>query len=155
MQLVATLAVVVSVLVLAYQGRKLAKHTRVANEVAGVETHRELMRHWKSITDVFIEHPELRAQYYTNATSRPSTTTDAVRLETIAEQHADWLEAGLETGRQLGSYGSEFVGEFEQYAASSLASSAVLRSRIRAHPGENPPVDALLAGYDAAHAAGA
>jgi len=62
MQLVATLAVAVSVLVLAYQGRELAKHTRVANEVAGVETHRKLMRHWKSITDVFIEHPELRAQ---------------------------------------------------------------------------------------------
>lgn len=83
MDVVATLAVVVSVLALAYQGRELAKHTRVANEVAGVETHRELMRHWKSITDAFIEHPELRAQYYSNAASRPSPT-DTVRLETIA-----------------------------------------------------------------------
>lgn len=154
MQLVATLAVVVSVLVLAYQGRELAKSTRVANEVAGVEAHRELMRHWKSITDVFIEHPELRAQYFDNATSRPSPT-DAVWLETIAEQHADWLETGLVTGSQLGSYGSEFVGDFEPYAASCLASSAALRSRIRAYPGENPPVDALLAQYDAAHTAGA
>ena len=43
MELVATLAVVVSVLVLAYQGRELARHTRVANEVAGTEAHREIL----------------------------------------------------------------------------------------------------------------
>jgi hypothetical protein len=36
LQLIGTLAVVVSVLVLAYQGRELAAHTKVANDVAGV-----------------------------------------------------------------------------------------------------------------------
>jgi hypothetical protein len=125
-----------------------------ANDVAGVETHRELMRHWKSITDVFIQYPELYPQYYVTAVTQASAI-DAVRLEMLAEQHTDWLETGLVTGRQLGSYGSEFVGEFEQYAASCLASSAVLRSHVRTHPGDNPPVDTLLAEYDTAHAAGA
>jgi hypothetical protein len=150
LQLIGTLAVVVSVLVLAYQARELAAHTKVANDVAGVETHRELMRHWKSILDVFIEYPELHPQYYGKATA-PASASDGVRLTMIAEQQADWLEAGLLTSRGLGSYESDFGGEWEDYAASCVASSPVLRAHVRANPVMNPPVTALLARYDASH----
>jgi hypothetical protein len=150
LQLIGTLPVVFSVLVLAYQGRELAAQTKVANQVAGVETHRELMRHWKSILDVFIEHPELHPQYFGKATA-PATASDRVRLAMIAEQHADWLEAGLLTSRALGSYESEFLGEMEEYAAFCVASSPVLRAHVRAHPDMNPPVAELLARYDASH----
>ena len=45
MQLVATIAVVVSVLVLAYQARELSGNTRVANEVAGTQAHSDLLFH--------------------------------------------------------------------------------------------------------------
>jgi hypothetical protein len=148
MQLIGTLAVVISVLVLAYQGRELAKHTQVANDLAGVETHRELMRHMKSITDVFIRFPELHAHYYGTATTEPSAD-ETVRLLTIAEQYADMLEAGMLTRRQLPSYGTDFVGEWDDYAADCVAASPVLRSYVRAHPGVNPPLDTLVASYDA------
>jgi hypothetical protein len=151
MQLVATLAVVVSVLVLAYQGRELAGHTRVANEVAGTEAHRELMSHWKSILDVFIQHPELHAYYFGQTTASPGES-DCVRLKVIAEQHGDWLEAGLVSNEQLKSYThlGVSIGEWTDYAAEVFASSPVLRSSVRANPGANPPLDLLLADYDAA-----
>jgi hypothetical protein len=151
MQLIATLAVVISVLVLAYQGRELAGHTRVANEVAGTEAHREILVHWKSIMDAFIEHPELHAHYF-GETSGDATAGERVRLRMIAEQHADWLEAGLITNEQLRSYGRS-IGDWTEYAADALASSPVLRSVVRQQPGTNPPVDILLADYDTSHGA--
>ncbi len=87
MALIGTIAVVVSVLVLAYQGRELAGHTRIANEVAGTQAHRELLFHWKSVIDVFVRHPELHPLYLGQASGTP-TPEDAVRLAVIAEQHA-------------------------------------------------------------------
>ena len=151
MQLIGTLAVVVSVLVLAYQGRELAVHSRVANEVAGTKAHREVMVHWKSILDVFIRHPELHAHYYGQATVAPSES-EVVRLTVIAEQQADWLEAAMISTDQLRSYApiEGIVGTWNDYVAGALASSPILRSWIRANPGMNPPLDPLLASYDAA-----
>ena len=148
MEFVATLAVVVSVLVLAYQGRELASHTRVANEVAVTEAHREIMLHWKSIMDAFLDYPDLHAHYFGEATADP-TASEHVRLRIIAEQHADWLEASLMTNEQLRSYGG--TGNWRGYAADVLVSSPLLRSIIRLQPGVNPPIDALLAEYDVAH----
>jgi hypothetical protein len=155
MQLAATIAVVVSVLMLAYQGRELAGHTRVANEVAGTDAHRELIFHWKAIVDVFIQRPELRAHYYGHASAAPSET-DSVRLNVIAEQHADWLEAGTVSIAQLRSYThiEDLVGTWHGFIAGEVDSSPTLRSWIRANPGMNPPLDPFLASYDAAHAGG-
>jgi hypothetical protein len=153
MALAGTIAVVISVLVLAYQGRELAGHTRVANEVAGTDAHRQLIFHWKSIIDVFLERPELYDLYYGRVTDAPSDG-DAVRLKVIAEQHADWIEAGLVSNDQLKSYThiEDLVGTWDAFVSSELESSPFLRSWIRANPGMNPPVEPFLASYDAAHA---
>lgn len=43
MEIVGTIAVVVSVLVPAHQGRELAGNTKVANPVAGTQAHRDLL----------------------------------------------------------------------------------------------------------------
>jgi hypothetical protein len=150
MQLVASLAVVLSVLVLAYQGRELARATRVANQVAGTQAHRELLLHWKSLSDVFIKHPELYAYYYDRATDAPSAS-DTVRLDVIADQEADWLHAGLMTSQRLASY-AHFIGdEWAVFAAQELASSKRLRAIIRDNPGVYPSVEPYVADYDANH----
>jgi hypothetical protein len=149
MQLVATLAVVVSVLVLAYQGRELAGHTRVANEVAGTQAHRELLLHWKSWTDVFIQYPELHAYYYDYATDAPSAS-NAVRLDVIADQEADWLHAGFMTSQRLASY-AQWGDEWTDYIPQAVASSARLRAIIRDNPGVYPSVEHFVADYDASH----
>jgi hypothetical protein len=153
MQLVATLAVVVSVLVLAYQGRELAGHTRVANEVAGTQAHRELMLHWKSWSDVFIQYPELHAYYYDQATDTPSAS-DTVRLDVIADQEADWLDATFITSQRLASY-AHWGDEWMVFIPRELASSTRLRAIIRDNPAAYPSVEQFVADYDASHEQGA
>jgi hypothetical protein len=149
MHLVETLAVVVSVLVLAYQGRELAGHTRVANEVAGTQAHRELIHHWKSWSDVFIQYPELHAYYYDQATDTPSAS-DTVRLDVIADQEADFLDATFITSQRLASY-AHWADEWTDYIPRELASSTRLRAIIRDNPGFYPSVEPLVADYDASH----
>jgi hypothetical protein len=144
------LAVVVSVLVLAYQGRELARATRVANQVAGTQAHRELLLHWKSLSDVFIQYPELYAYYYDRTTDTPSAS-DNVRLDVIADQEADWLHAGLMTSQRLASY-AHFIGdEWAVFIPRQLASSKRLRAIIRDNPGVYPSVEPYVADYDANH----
>lgn len=103
MQLAATIALGVSVLVFAFQARELARQSRLANELAGIRSHGEIVLHWKKLMDVFIQYPELRAYYFDQAADTPNAT-DFVRLGVIAEQHADCLEVLLATTNQLAPY---------------------------------------------------
>jgi hypothetical protein len=152
MQLVATLAVVVSVLVLAYQGHELANHTRVANEVAGTRAHRELLVQYKSVMDVFIQYPELHAYFYDETTATPSAS-DSVRLDVIADTYADWLAAGVMTSKQLASY-ADWIEEWTSFTPQALASSTRLRAMIRDNPGVYPPLEPFVASYDASREQG-
>ncbi len=150
MQLAATIAVVISVLVLAFQAREVAVQSRVANQVAGTQAHREILFHWKSVVDVFLRCPELSEYYYDQTAAAPSPH-DRVRLKVIADQHADFLEIGFITSQQLGSY-AHWIGEWAEYVPQQLASSTHLRSIIRHNPSEWPSISRFVAEYDAAHA---
>jgi hypothetical protein len=147
MQFVATIAVVASVLVFAYQARELARQSRVGNEVAGTQAHRDLMFQQKEVMDVFIQYPELYAHYYDQTPDLPSAT-DSVRLKVIAEQYADWLEVVLITIRQLASY--EYMGStmaWDDFITSTVGSSSILRSTIR-DTGYWPTLDPFVSRYD-------
>ena len=147
MQFVATIAVVASVLVFAYQARELARQSRVGNEVAGTLAHREILLHWKELSDVFIQYPELHAYYYDQTPNTPSAT-DSVRLAVIADQHADWLDVALVTVRQLKSYESTGVTyEWDDYITRAVGSSSLLRSTIREFR-DWPTLDPFVARYD-------
>jgi hypothetical protein len=149
MQFAATIAVVLSVLVLAFQARELAGQSRVANEVAGTQAHREIVFHWASvIAPAFMRYPELSAYYFDETTATPSAS-ERVRLKVIATQHADFLEVGLTTSRQLRSYVHD-TGDWDDYATHRVAASAPLRSIIRDSPGLWPTLEPLVASYDAA-----
>ena len=147
MQFVATIAVVASVLVFAYQARELARQSRVGHEVAGTQAHREILLHWKEVSDVFIEYPELHA-YYFDQTPNPPSATDSVRLKVIADQHADFLDVVLITSRQLASY--EYTGltyEWDDYITRVVGSSSILRSIIR-DTGDWTNLDPFVSRYD-------
>ena len=147
MQFVATIAVVASVLVFAYQARELARQSRVGNEVAGTQAHREIVFHWKGLMDVFIQYPELHAYYYDQAPN-PASATDSVRLGVIAEQHADWLEVAFVTKGQLKSYDYvDQLGEWDDYITRIVGSSSILRSTIR-ESGDWPSLVPFVARYD-------
>jgi hypothetical protein len=149
MQLIATLAVVVSVLILAYQSRELAVGTRVADELAGTQAHRELLLHWKSWCDVFIKYPELHSYYFDQTQDTPGAS-DSVRLNVIADQEADFLGAAFMTSQRLESY-APWAEEWRDYIPIALASSTCLRAIIRDNPGVYPSVEPFLADYDASH----
>lgn len=153
MQLIGTFAVVVSVLVLAYQGRELAGHTRVANEVAGTQAHRELLLQYKAVTDVFIQYPELDAYFFDETTATPSAG-DSVRLKFVADQYADWLHTGLVTSQGLASY-ADWADEWAVFVPKVLASSTRLRAVIRENPGVYPSVEPFVVEYDTSHEYGA
>jgi hypothetical protein len=155
MQFAATIAVVASVLVLAIQTRAVARQTRVANEVAGVEAFRATQFHWKHLFDVFIHHPELHAYYFDETTAAPSAT-DSVRLRILAEQHCDWLEVAYVTNKKLSAaVEKNTIGEWADYIASVVASSSVLRSMIRDNHGNWPSLDPVLSRNDASQATSA
>ena len=152
MEFVATIAVVASVLVFAYQARELARQSRVTNEVAGTQAHRGILVHWKQISDVFIEYPELYAHYYDEAPAGPSAN-ESVRLAVIADQHADWLDVTIITVRQLTSYKyTGLTGEWDDYVTRTVGSSSILRATIR-EKRDWPSLDPFLARYDAPQAA--
>lgn len=140
MQLASTLAVLVSVLVFAYQARELARQTRVANQVAGTAAHRETIAYCGRWTSVFIEYPELYAHYYDETQAEP-TAADRVRLKVMAELQSDLMEQALLTSRQLAVYDySWIVGNWDEYVAQELARSSWIRAFIR----ESPEVPILL-----------
>ena len=148
MQVAATIAVVVSVLVFAFQARELARQSRLANEVAGTRAHREIVLQWKKLMDVFIQYPELHAYYFDQSPATPSAS-ESVRLGIIAEQHADWLEVALVTSTQLASYEhSGMTSAWDDYIPRTLASSSLLRSTIRGQS-DWRSLEPFVAHYDA------
>jgi hypothetical protein len=148
LQLIGTIAVVASVLVLAYQSREVAHQTRTANEVSGTLAHRELVFHWEEWAKVFIHHPELHGMYFGEPTTEPNDAA-RVRLAVIAEAHADWLEAGLTTEQQLASYSIvTSIGYWENYVAWVMASTPGLRKVMRDQPNTWPNLNAYLARYE-------
>ena len=148
MQLAATIAVVVSVLVLAFQARELTRQSRIANQVAGGQADRDLVRLLAETSGVFLQYPELRA-YFFDQKPAPSSVTDA-RLLTVADQHADALQTLLDAATRLGPYGWR-RDEVMTFVTSTLAASTPLRSIIRDNPGVWPPLEPLVANYDASH----
>jgi hypothetical protein len=147
-QLAATIAVVVSVLVLALQARELAKQSRISNQVAAVQADRDVVSLMARTSDVFIRYPELRGDFFDQ---EPQLSSHAdPRLKTIADQHADMLETLIDTTRKLGPYTFK-QEEALAFASDTVASSSHLRAMIRENPGWWPPLEQLVASYDSAH----
>jgi hypothetical protein len=147
MEVIGTAAVVLSVLVLAYQARELARNTRVANEVAGTHAHQELLIQYKSLMDVFIRYPELHGYFFDKTSATPSPG-DSVRLDVLADTYADWLALTLMTSERLASY-ADWTAEWTSFAPQAVASSARLRAVVRDNPGVYPQLDPFVASYDA------
>jgi hypothetical protein len=147
LQFIGTVAVVVSVLVLAYQTRDVARQTRLANQVASTDTLREQTLNLWRWSSVFIEHPRLHSMYFGETTTEPSED-DRVRLGVIGETHADWLETVKATKEHLETYDVGEFGEIHNYVEKVIASTPGLRKVIRDQPGIWPSLTALVARHD-------
>ncbi len=161
MDIISTIAVVASVLFFAMQARSLAGQQRIANEVAGTQAHRELLAHYTSVTDVFIQFPNLYDLYFDGTDSNPGGSDipppraeDIVRLKVTADLHGDFLSMGVQTGQRLAAYAT-WAGEWSYYIRYYLASSSYLRSQIRDNVGLYPDLGSFIADYDASADGGA
>ena len=147
----ATIAVILSVLVLAFQARSLAEHARIANEVAGAETNREVLSMWASAQRVFIEYPELRAHYLDESPTPPSAL-ERVRLLAVSEMCADVLQVAVESADRLAPF-RRYAEPWRDYATQAIESSSTLRSVIRDLPTAWPGMMPFVAAYDASQRA--
>jgi len=148
MELAGTIAVVFSVVFFALQARELAKQTGISNQVAAVQADGDVVRLMARTSDVFIRYPELRGEFFDQ---EPGLSSHAdARLRTIADQHADMLETLLVRTKGLGPYAFK-QEEALAFAKDTLAASTHLRAMIRENPGWWPPLEQLVASYDAAH----
>jgi hypothetical protein len=144
---IGVIAVIASVLVLAVQAREFAKHTRVANEAAEVETHRDLMAMYGAVHRVFIDHPELWPHYYDQSSVAPSAH-DQVRLRVVSEMAADAHEVAWDTVDELTSY-KRYAEPWREYVRAEVGKSSTLRSFVRDQLTGWPSLTSLVAAYDA------
>lgn len=151
MEVAGTIAVIASVLVLAYQARELAKHSRIANQVAAVETNRELLMMFHKVYHVFLDRPELRAHFFDESSAAP-TADDRVRIRVVSEMLADCLQVGLETVTRLATY-ERYAEPWKDYVEMTVNSSSSIRSLVRDNPTFWPSIVPLVESYDAAHTA--
>ena len=149
LELIGTIAVITSVLVFAWQARELAKQSRIANQVAGAETNRELLMMFRDVHRVFIDHPGLWPQFY-DQTTEPPSAEDQVRLKIVAEMYADSLQVALESSIRVASY-RRYADAWRTYTTTAVASSEALRKVPRDHPEAWPELAALVQAYDASH----
>jgi hypothetical protein len=151
LEVAGTIAVIASVLVLAYQARELAKHSRIANQVAAVETNRELLMMFHNVYRVFLERPELRAHFFDESSAAP-TADDRVRIRVVSEMVADCLQVGLETVSRLATY-ERYAEPWRDYVEMTVNGSSSIRSLVRDNPTFWPSIVPLVESYDAAHPA--
>jgi hypothetical protein len=141
-QVLGTVAVIGSVLVLAFQARELARQTRHTNEVAATQAHRDLIALFRPINLTFVEHPELRAQFFGRLARKP-TARELEQVESTAEVYADALQASLDTTERLTGYGWD-TEPWTAYAEAIIRASPALRALLYDNPGFWPPLDRIL-----------
>ena len=141
LQVLSLVAVVVSVLLLAWQSREVARATRLATRtaVAGVMT--DSAANVRSVFEGLLAHPELR-QYVTDGVPLPADPLEHARALTMCERLCDALEASLETAARVPG-GDEVLAGWPDWSAWVLASSPGCAEHVRQHPSWYPRLAAL------------
>jgi hypothetical protein len=132
LQVLSVIAVVGSVLVLAWQSREVARATRLATRtaVAGVMT--DAAANVRAVFEELIEHPELRA-YVTDGVPLPRAPLEHSRAQSMCEMVCDALEASLSAAEQIpGSY--DALRGWPEWGAWVLANSPGCADHVRQNP---------------------
>src|SRR5690242_16052246 len=100
LQVLSVVAVVGSVLVLAWQSREVARATRLATRtaVAGVMT--DAASNVGAVFEALLAYPELRP-YITDGVPLPQAALEHARAQTLCEMLCDAIEASLEAASQV------------------------------------------------------
>jgi hypothetical protein len=128
----ASIAVVVSVLVLAWQTADVARQTKISGQVAAAAVWSETTDRLHRITQVFLRTPELRSYFYEGAAAPQPSDAQYGMVLIIAERLADCVEGSLQLGKDVQGAKETLTGWYE-YADSLHEQSPALREWIRHH----------------------
>jgi hypothetical protein len=100
MQIIGTLAVVVSLLILAWQTRQLSRQTAVGNAVGITGAHHSVLERQHDVYRALIDHPEL-APYFLAGRPCPPDDPNRSRAVVLGEMLGDIHDLGLEITRRF------------------------------------------------------
>jgi hypothetical protein len=133
-----TVAVVVSVLFLAWQTRELARQTRHNNAISITSTFHQSAALTQFVHAPLIDDPSLRAYFY-GGRECPATDPNRGKLLTLAELLADALEYGLMAAEQI-----EGASNWLNYPRYVLRYSPIVQEVVSAHKEWWPIMATLL-----------
>jgi len=141
LQILSVVAVVCSVLVLAWQSREVAHATRLATHtsVSGVMT--DAAANMRAVFEALLAYPELR-KYVTDGVPLPVVALEQARAQTMCEMFCDAMEGSLEAAAQVPG-GDQVLGGWPDWAKWVLASSPGCSEHVRLHPIWYPRLAAL------------
>ncbi|MET7294303.1 hypothetical protein ABZS79_19605 [Streptomyces griseoloalbus] len=142
----AVLALVVSVCSVLYSARQTkaaAEQARIGNAMAAVSANDMALRSLREVHLLMLERPGSRAYFYADE-PLPERPEERDEIVTIAELLADVMCSGVHVHQQVP--GSTSAEAWDDYCRATLATSPVLRERVRAHPEWWPQLVALLPG---------
>jgi len=142
--IIATSAVVVSVLVLAWQAREQAKQTALANDLAREEALRHAMRSIDAVLAMIVEHPRLHPFFREGATAPENDPVLRGQVEDVAELMAEALQTAIRANDKVPDGPDK--DDLEAYAREVFACSPTVDALLVAHPDFWPRLTAVHRG---------
>lgn len=143
LQVVSSLAVVGSVLVLAWQSKAVANASRLASKTARAAAMSDAAANMRAVFEALLEHPELRP-YITDGEPLPTIPLLRARALTLCEMLSDAAEASLEVAAQVPGAADVLVG-WPDWAEWVLSNSPGAMEHVAVHPAWYPRLSALHA----------
>jgi hypothetical protein len=141
LQVLSLLAVVASVLVLAWQTKQVATATTLASKTAVAAAMSDTTAHVRAVLQTLLTYPELRPFIF-GGESLPLSGQELARAQTLCEMLFDSLEVTLEVVANLPGADSALTG-WSDYAESVPRDSPGSAAHVSAHPNWYPRLAAL------------
>jgi len=142
LQVLSVVAVVGSVLVLAWQSREVARASRLATKTAVAAAITDAASNVRAVFEALLAHPELRP-YITDGAPLPATPLEHARALTMCEMLCDAAEASLEVASRIPG-ADEALRGWPAWASWVLASSPGSAGHVRQRVTWYPRLAALL-----------
>jgi hypothetical protein len=141
LQVVSSLAVVGSVLVLAWQSKAVADASKLASKTARAAAMSDAAANMRAVFQALLDHPELRP-YISDGKPLPTIPLLRARALTLCEMLCDAAEASLEVATQVPG-ASEVLSGWPDWAEWVLSSSPGSMEHVSTHPAWYPRLSAL------------
>lgn len=130
---IALVVAVAAVLFSAWQSREVAKQTRLANDLAGVDTLSSSIGDLREVLGLLVERPELRQYFYGGRVAPVDGSDTCMRIETISDMLLDVLETAV-YGASHVKASSRFLEDWYDYATHLLDNSPAMETMLATHP---------------------